>query len=245
MKRKQTKEMEPMVKYKPRTTSPDKSNKYYIHKDGGGYNRCIKISANDCLPNCVGYAHGRYLEAAALKSASLPVCNAEDWYDTAKKLGIKVSKKPMPGYIAVWRKGKTKNSADGCGHVAVVEYVFDDGSIQLSNSGYNYKRFYNTTMQAPYGLTGYVFLGFIVNEHVEGSITKIKISYEVGEKYTVVCSEGVNLRAGADISDKKKAVLPKGTKVKCLKISKGWMKVKYNGKSGWICCKQGKDIYVK
>ena len=39
----------------------------------------------------------------------------------------------------------------------------------------------------------------------------------------------------------KYAVLKPGVKVKCLKVSGSWMKIS----GGWICCREGSDIYVK
>ena len=38
--------------YKPRLTAPSKTDKNWIHYTTGGYNYCIKINGNSCLPNC-------------------------------------------------------------------------------------------------------------------------------------------------------------------------------------------------
>ena len=89
-------------------------------------------------------------------------------------------------------------------------------------------------------------------------ISVAPINYKVGEKYVV--QDYLNIRKGAgtnydrvlrdDLSDamKKKtaegnkyAVLKPGVKVKCKKISGNWMKIS----GGWICCKEGDEIYVK
>ena len=89
-------------------------------------------------------------------------------------------------------------------------------------------------------------------------ITATKITYKVGNTYTV--QDYLNIRKGAgtnydkvlrkNLSDATKnktvsgnsyAVLKPGSKVKCLKISGDWMKID----GGWICCREGSDIYVK
>jgi GH25 family lysozyme M1 (1,4-beta-N-acetylmuramidase) len=89
-------------------------------------------------------------------------------------------------------------------------------------------------------------------------ISVAPISYKVGNTYVV--QDYLNIRKGAgtkynrvlrdDLSDtmKKKtadgnkyAVLKPGVKVKCLKVSGNWMKIS----GGWICCKEGDEIYVK
>ena len=159
-----------------RTTPPSGTNKYYIHYNYKGYNRCILIKGTSCLPNCVGYAYGRYMEMAGVKSCNLPTCNAEDWYSVAKSRGFKVGKTPKVGAVICWSKGRTGNSKDGCGHVAVVERVYADGSILVSESGYGCtKRMWNDRFKSPYRLAGYTFLGFIYNPNVRTSTYKGKM----------------------------------------------------------------------
>lgn len=89
-----------------------------------------------------------------------------------------------------------------------------------------------------------------------------KESYKVGDTYTVAVNSALNVRTGPGINymlvgydgltpDGKKhatsygALLP-GTKVTCLEIKKDssgntWMKIP----SGWICAKQGDNVFVK
>ncbi|MGA4517425.1 CHAP domain-containing protein [Solibacillus silvestris] len=157
--------------FNARTSSPSTSNKYYIHTSGGGYNKCIKIKGYDCLPNCVGYAYGRYMEAAGKTACSLPRSNAEDWIASAKSKGFETGDVPKLGAVLCFRKGKVKNSSDGCGHVLIVEKInYNDAgkitSILCSQSGYKSKRFWTSTIKPPYKLSGYVFQGFIYNPDV-------------------------------------------------------------------------------
>ncbi len=89
-------------------------------------------------------------------------------------------------------------------------------------------------------------------------ISVTPITYKVGNTYVV--QDYLNIRKGAgtnygrvlrsDLSDSmraktaegnKYAVLKPGVKVKCLKVSGSWMKIS----GGWICCREGSDIYVK
>lgn len=149
---------------KPRTTAPSETNKYYIHISNGGYNKCIKISGKSCLPNCVGYAYGRFMEIAGKTTCKLPMCNAEDWWNNSA--AYKKGKTPKLGAVMCFAKGKAGKESDGCGHVLIVEKIYKDGSILCSQSGYNYKRFYTTKFKKPYSLAGYKFQGFIYNPYV-------------------------------------------------------------------------------
>ena len=145
--------------YTPRLKAPSKSDKNWIHTSKGGKNSCILISGNSVLPNCVGYAWGRWLELLG-KTPKLSRNNAEDWY--GKKDGYKRGQKPKLGAVACWRKGRAGYGADGAGHVAIVENIAADGTVTFGQSGYGYKRFYLTKMKGNYSLGGtYVFQGFI------------------------------------------------------------------------------------
>lgn len=155
--------------YVPRTTAPSATNPYYLKKGKGGYNRCILIQGNSCLANCVGYSFGRVLESGgSTANAKLPTCNAEDWYQTAKRNGMVTGSKPKVGAVIVWRSGNFWNGADGCGHVGVVERVYSDNSILVSQSNYGGTRFFLTTHKPPYNIYGQTFVGFIYNPYYQG-----------------------------------------------------------------------------
>lgn len=163
-----------MAKFKPRTTKPEKGNKYYITKASGGWNPCIKGKPTDpdcnVLHNCVGYAVGRFNEVAETGSPMkwLASTNAENFIEIAKSQGLEISQNPQVGAVACWAKGKVNNSADGAGHVAIVEAVNADGSIRTSESGYNAKNAFWTQKRSKgtgnWGQsTAYSFRGFILN----------------------------------------------------------------------------------
>lgn len=152
------------MNYKARLSSPSLTNKYYIHYTKGGVNECIRIRNDSVLPNCVGYAWGRFYEISKQKP-NLCRGNAELWWDFND--GYKRSKKPQLGAVICWSKGKVGNSKDGAGHVAIVEKLNNDGSIVISQSGYNSSRFWTNILKPPYSKQGYKLQGFILNPCVK------------------------------------------------------------------------------
>lgn len=160
--------------FKPRLSAPSTTDKNWIHTSKGGYNSCILISGNSTLPNCVGYAWGRFREILG-KTPSLSRGNAEDWWNYPD--GYKRGSTPKLGAVACWRKGKTGTGADGAGHVAIVEQINADGSIVISESGYKSFRFRTYTLKKGYTyFTGYTFQGFIYNPAVSDSTSTSKPS---------------------------------------------------------------------
>ena len=158
--------------FKPRLTKPESGNPYYNRIATGGYSGAImgspRCEGTDVLANCVGYAAGRFNEIIGKCKYvyfQYPP-NAEDFYDTAIAAGLKVGTKPQLGAIICWAKGKTWTSADGAGHVAVVEEIKSDGSIITSESGYGCTNpFWTSHRYRESGNWGqsaaYRFLGFI------------------------------------------------------------------------------------
>lgn len=147
------------MEFKKRLNAPSTNDKHWIYYTKGGVNKCILISGNSCLPNCVGYAWGRWYELLG-KEPKLSRGNAENWYNYND--GYKRGNTPKLGAVICWRKGQAGNSSDGAGHVAIVEEIKSDGSIVISQSAYKGTRFYTSTLKKPYSMGGtYVFQGFI------------------------------------------------------------------------------------
>lgn len=147
----------------PRTTDPSTSNLYYIKRNSTfhGYNRCIIInnSNGSVLPNCTGYAWGRFCECQNnVHDCKLSRANAELWYGNTLD-GYSRGQTPKLGAVICW------HSTRSGGHVAIVEQINEDGSILTSNSAYNGKRFYMKTLYPPTYKMGssYTFQGFIYN----------------------------------------------------------------------------------
>ncbi|MCX4357018.1 MAG: CHAP domain-containing protein [Oscillospiraceae bacterium] len=154
--------MSTATKYVPRLSAPSKTDKHWIKSTKGGLNICIEIKNGSVLPNCVGYAWGRFYEIIGTKP-KLASLNAEDWYGNTSD-GYERSSTPRLGAVACWRKGKVWNGTDGCGHVAIVEEIKKNGDIVCSNSAYGGTRFYMQTYLKSNGYNSgsLTFQGFIL-----------------------------------------------------------------------------------
>lgn len=140
-----------MTKFIPRLTAPEKNNPYY-YQDNVFYN------SGYGLPNCTCYAWGRWYELLD-KKPNLCLGNASDWY-YYREDGYKRAETPSLGDIICFI-----NTQDPTiGHVAVVERIYEDGSILTSNSDYGGRLFYLLKLNKQYYLgENYKFLGFIKN----------------------------------------------------------------------------------
>lgn len=151
--------------FKPRFTAPSASDKNFLRYDKGGHNYCVEIgTTKSVLPNCTGYAWGRFLELIG-KFHDLSRGNAEVWWGTNQgRKAFKFGQQPKLGAIVCWKQGVAGNNNDGLGHVAVVEQINADGSIVTSNSAYGdaNRRFYLQTLKPPYiYASGFDLQGFI------------------------------------------------------------------------------------
>ena len=172
-----------MSKYVERLTAPATADKNWLHYTKGGYNYCILISGSSCLPNCVGYAWGRWRELLGAHH-KLSRANAENWFGNVGD-GYKRGTVPKVGSVICWAKGRAGYGADGAGHVAIVERVNADGSIIISQSGYGYKRFWTQTLKPPYSLSGYTLQGFIylpIEFEEKPIVNNVNNSLKVGDK---------------------------------------------------------------
>lgn len=165
------------------TECPKKGNKYYNNKAHGGLSDAVNgypmISGLTVLDNCVGWANSRFnqiindpnLEGVVKKFKYQLVCDAEDFIESAKRQGLKISPTPIEGGIMVWQKGPTLNPGDGAGHVAVVERVYDDGTILTSESGWaswTFKTVRRNNANGRWGQNSYYkFRGCIINPAVK------------------------------------------------------------------------------
>ena len=145
-----------------RTTAPSSTNKYYIKTTKNGYNKCVAIdkTTGSVLPNCTGYAYGRFMECQYnVTTCNLSRGQAEWWYNNIID-GYQRGRTPKLGAVICWSSTKSG------GHVAIVERINDDGTILTSNSAYDGSKFYTTTLKASnnyYMGSAYTFQGFIYN----------------------------------------------------------------------------------
>lgn len=190
-----------MASYIARTIPPSVTDKDYISTAYGGNNPCIEIKNGSCLPNCVGYCYGRWLEI--IKGAHrLSKGNAEDWYANSGD-GYKRGQKPEKGAIICWRNGRLWDESDGAGHIAVVERVKVNGDIVTSESAYGSDRFRTRTYTKKSGYyfaPGYELQGFI---YIPVTFKLEKKKYSTGT-YRVTAPSVVVRKGAGKIYGKKK-----------------------------------------
>ncbi len=118
--------------------APDINSNYYIRTSYGGWNPCV-LGNNDyglrpfpgsVLPNCSGFATGRYNELLSLGACPyLGNANGGDFMQFAVWQDLPTGSTPVVGGAMVW-----KNSGEG--HVAIVEQIISATEIICSESGW-------------------------------------------------------------------------------------------------------------
>ena len=182
------------INFVPRLAAPNPDDEEYLYwttTAGGGYNSCIAITGNSVLPNCTGYAWGRFYEILGSKP-NLSTRNAEQWFLNTSD-GYERGTQPKLGAVVCWQDGATTSidGNDGAGHVAIVEQINEDGSIVTSESGFgSTNAFWTKTRTNDNGKWGagssYTFQGFIYNPAVtstsgtasqsQGQVTKADVT---------------------------------------------------------------------
>ena len=114
--------------------------KYYIRKAAGGWSPCIGGNEKSgivpfpgsVLPNCVGWATGRFNSRLDLGECKyLGNRNAVDFVKFVEAQGLDWGMTPKAGACMVWGFGE--------GHVAIVEEVISDTEVITSESGWSYR----------------------------------------------------------------------------------------------------------
>ncbi|MBO7615077.1 MAG: CHAP domain-containing protein [Bacilli bacterium] len=158
--------------FKPQTSLPEKGNPFYNTTGNGGYSWCIQgkpvVDGLNVLCNCVGYCCARfnevYSELTGYKGMKYPQlnCNAENFIERAKSIGLTYQLEPIVGGIMVW-----EGVGSLAGHVAFVEDKPDTDNVFTSESGYNHFDFRNYTRSRGNGNWGlnsnFIYLGCIIN----------------------------------------------------------------------------------
>lgn len=120
--------------------APDINSNYYITTGYGGWNPCIEGNtqyglqpfAGSVLPNCSGFATGRFNELLNLNACTyLGNANGGDFMYFAGVQGLATGSEPVLGGAMVW-----KNSGEG--HVAIVDQIIDANTIVTVESGWYY-----------------------------------------------------------------------------------------------------------
>ena len=186
-----------MSSFTPQLVIPKDGDPYYNTKSSDGYNPCIKGNPKsrkpqlNVLPNCVGYATGRfnriYHEILGGSGCQyLGNTNACNYIALARKQGLTITQRPTLGGCMVWHGGDT-----GEGHVAIVE--MDLGNrIVTSESEYDgkaftiYQRFGTDWRSGCYWMgSSYTYLGCIKNPAVkqEEDMTKAETEQLVRDMF--------------------------------------------------------------
>ena len=181
--------------FKRRTTAPEKGDKWFTMKKGGGISPCIEGRPSawnySTLANCVGYAWGRFAFLEENEKCLVGCAMGTDypsdawaWYRNSIARGYDTGKEPKLGAVAVWSRANAK------GHVAVVEKINADGSWESSESGYNTKPIWFTKKyNAKSTKTGYKFLGFI---YPKFEFVEDNYKFKVGDKVKIIKTGNAN-----------------------------------------------------
>ena len=145
----------------PRLSAPSNTDPNFINRNYGGYNGCIPIQGNGCvMPNCTGYAWGRWLETAG--SCNLSTSNAANWFGNTGDGYARGSVPALGACICFSTAGGQP------GHVAIVEEIIDNDTIVTSDSNYGAEYFVTRTRRRAWGWNWWsggnlYFQGFIYN----------------------------------------------------------------------------------
>lgn len=158
------------MSYTPRTSAPSSGDPRWTKIGYGGYNAQILGSpsawSGSVLANCTGYVHGRWMELGGVTSEyDLSNGNANTYWGHAD--GYERGQEPRLGAVLCLGGG-------GYGHVAIVEEIFDNGDIMVSESNYGravfeYVRRYKSTGYKRSGGTVGGFQGFIYHPSISPS----------------------------------------------------------------------------
>lgn len=159
----------------PQLVMPQAGNPYYNTIRVGGYNPCIMGNPKNrnkdlnVLPNCVGWATGRFNEIGGYGECKyLGNTNAANFIDLAHKQGLTVTQRPTVGGCMVWKGGNT-----GEGHVAIVELDLGNRMVTSESEYYGkqfviYQRFGDGWKSGCYWMgASYTYLGCIQNPAVK------------------------------------------------------------------------------
>ena len=145
--------------YIPRLDSEGMENSPYY------YDKNPFHQAGYGLPNCTTYAWGRFWEIYDVNKTyenppKLSTSDAGNWYGYTSD-GYERGSTPKLGAVICW-----SDTTGGSGHVGIVEEIFDNGNITVSQSGWNSDYFWTSTRTlggGDYSYNHYQFQGFIYN----------------------------------------------------------------------------------
>lgn len=124
----------------PQLVRPKDGDPYYNRKTTGGYNPCIlgnpirRVAKLNVLPNCVGYAVGRFNAIGDYGCCKyLGNTNASNFIDLAKRQGLQITQEPTLGGCMVWSGGD-----NNYGHAAIVEMPVNRIGVTITSESEYY-----------------------------------------------------------------------------------------------------------
>lgn len=118
-----------------RFSAPPRGNLLWVRRSSGGYNRIEQTgngsSGGWTLPNCTGYAYGRFMECQGITTCDLihsPGADARNWYGHSDRYSR--GSTPYLGAVICWGAGRY-------GHVAIVEQIISNTDIIWSESNWS------------------------------------------------------------------------------------------------------------
>lgn len=191
--------------------------KLYNNKNNGGISPCIdgnrsKLSLDkkyNVLPNCVGWSVARFNEFAGRDTCKyLMSRNPDVIWGLVEGQGLKRGSEPRLGAAAIYQ-------GSGSSHILNVERCNKDGSIYVSESGWNAKSYYwHSTLsgsnfnQGESWLSSYKLLGFVYQPLLKQMYVNAKA--------------GLNLRTEPSTNCTILTTTPYKTKVNIYAIQDGW-----------------------
>lgn len=158
--------------FRSRTEAPSTSDSQY-------YSGNPFYQAGYGLPNCTAYAFGRFWE---ILGTYPKLCTRDAWRWWSYSDGYQRGSTPKLGAVAVFKQ------EGQAGHVAIVEDIFPDGSITLSESGWGSSRVFWTSKQYPpnYYSSSFQLLGFIYNPAVPDDAVSSQFPYDAAQAFVQV-----------------------------------------------------------
>lgn len=193
------------MSYTPRTTTPETGDLRFTMSSAGGYVTTDfpgspQAWAGSVLANCVGYVHGRWMEIGNTNTDyRLSHGDAKTYYPQAEGI-FERGQEPKLG--AILCLDGSNISSSNAGHVAIVEEIYENGDVMVSESNYGravfeYVRRYKSTGYKRAGGTVGGFQGFIYHPDVTPVIPEyaIKIYNGVASKYIAKEGETITISA--------------------------------------------------
>lgn len=136
----------------PRLTAPSSDNPYYF----SDLNLYYRYGYG--MPNCTAYAYGRVYEILGHEPNVSRWNAGQWWFDNMNYGWYSYGSTPRQGAVICWDRWD-----ENTGHVAVVEEVYGNGTILISESSWGGTMFRTRVINADSSnyLTGYRFLGYI------------------------------------------------------------------------------------